>query len=112
MRRIKKALMIGVALVMLHSQMPACNAGQSGALVNPMEGITQNEPQIVSSKEISFGESTDSGAKSGIGKGIWLAVGVALIAGIVLGLASGGGGGESGQSVSPASGSGDVTFKW
>jgi hypothetical protein len=115
MKRVKKTLLMGLAAMVLLGQMPGAVAGQSGSLVNPMDGITQNEPEIIISEEVSFGEPIDSGKKPAKGKGIWITVGAVVIAGLVLGVAGGSGGdggSSSGEPVNPASGTGDVSFGW
>jgi len=118
MEGVKKALLIGLAAVVLLGQLPAGAAAQSGSqsgsLVNPMEGITQNEPQIISSEAVSFSEVADTDDKPSKGRGIWITLGALAVAGLVLGLAGGGGGDGGGGSepAKPASGTGDVSFGW
>lgn len=108
MRRVKKALIIPIALVTLYAQLPVRVAAQSGALINPMEGITQNEPQIIKSEEVSFGDNADTGKKSSSNKYIWISAGAIVLAGILLGVSAGGGddGGSSGETT------GDITINW
>ena len=117
MEGVKNSLLIGLAAVVLVCQLPGGAAAQSGSLVNPMDGITQNEPQIISSEEVSFAEMAVSDKKPAKGKGIWIAVGAAVIVGLVLGVAGGGGGdggsgGDSSETVSSSSDTGDVSFGW
>ena len=115
MEGVKKALLIGLAAVVLIWQLPGGAAAQSGSLVNPMAGITQNEPQIISSEEVSFSEMADTDDKPSKGKGIWITIGAVALAGlVVLGLAGAGGGDGGGGSepANPASGTGDVSFGW
>jgi len=116
MEGVKKALLIGLAAVVLVCQLPvgaaAQSGSQSGSLVNPMEGITQNEPEFVSSAEVSFAEVADTDGKSSKGNGIWITIGALAVAGLVLGLAGGGGGDGGSEPVNPASGTGDVSFGW
>jgi len=119
MEVVKKALLIGLAAVVLVCQLAGGAAGQSGSqsgsLVNPMEGITQNEPQIISSEEVSFAEVADTDDKPAKGRGIWIALGALAVAGLVLGLAGGGGGDDGGgnsEPANPASSAGEVSFGW
>jgi len=108
MRRIKKVLILPVALVTLYAQLPVRVAAQSGALINPMEGITQNEPQIISSEEVSFSENEGTGKKTGVNKYIWISAGAIVLAGVLLGVSSGGGddGGSNAETT------GNVTINW
>ena len=108
MKQVKKVLIIPVALVTLFAQLPVRVAAQSGALINPMEGITQNEPQIIRSEEVPFSDKEDTGNESGSNKYIWISAGAIVLAGVLLGLSAGGGddGGSSGETT------GDITINW
>lgn len=109
MRRAKKTLIIGAALLVLNSQMPGFVAAQSDSQVNPVVGITQNEPRIIHSKEVSFRDNTDTGSDSILSKKILVAVGATILAGLLLGISAGGGSSDGG---SGEAASGDVSITW
>jgi hypothetical protein len=113
MQQIKMIGIIGLIMAFVLCQIPESFAGPKAALVNPMEGITQNEPQIVTSEEKPY-PGVASVDKQSVGrKSIWITAGAVLLLSVLLGASGGGddGGGSTGTAGSGGD-SGSVSFDW